>query len=269
MMSTKRAQGFVTVPVAVIATIVALAVPIYMIVSSDAQVKEAASRGNAELSIDVARVALSSWYERTIANDTAQVLVAPTFQQLGVDAKPTWRILVSEPITEDSLRFRRFVIVEEARPESSTAFTPSTGAFTSSVGNVYRQLDGKLIHTAALLATEERLKRLATLLQRRYSVMLTTDPLRDTTINHFRPRQGCSASANEIPCVDDYQAASTVGLQTILGLEPAGLVSGWGSPVEVSNGVDSNTVAPPYTMALRARTPWGTYVTAAAVQPLN
>ena len=72
-----------------------------------------------------------------------------------------------------------------------------------------------------------------------------------------------------MPCLPDYAAANALPFLTAtLDLGPADLQSPWGRayPIEISNGRDASAV-PPFSIALRIRTPWGTEVQARAVQP--
>lgn len=263
----KSQRGFVGLAIAAVLVVGVLAVPVYVLVRSDVKAREIVAESEADLS-HAAR-ALEAWYERVATRDTEATIEVPAIEALGVPAKANWRIEQSDVMSDGALRYRKFAIWEQQRPESAAVWNRSTAAFHSGVGNPHRMVDGRITHMRSLAQTEERLKTLASHLQRRYSAKLQLDPLRDATTNHFRPRVACNAQPDELPCINSYAPAANVGLAARLGVDAATLVSAWGTPIEVANLEDSATLAPPYTMALRTRTPWGSYITAVAVQPIN
>lgn len=68
-----------------------------------------------------------------------------------------------------------------------------------------------------------------------------------------------------MPCLDAYTAATTVDwLEAGVGAVQA--IDAWGGTLELSNLADASTEIPPYSMAIRARTPWGAVLHAQAVQ---
>lgn len=133
-----------------------------------------------------------------------------------------------------------------------------------------RVVDGHRLEQAALGVAREHLQRLAGVLEQWSRARLLADPLHRADRSLFRPQDpDCLAGLDELPCLPEY--APLAGLPFVarqLALDAAALRTPWGSccPVEASNGADASA-APPFTLALRIRTPWNLALTAFAVQP--
>ncbi len=119
--------------------------------------------------------------------------------------------------------------------------------------------------------TLSRMKVFAAQLERRFRAKFEADPGRTLTVNHFRALgPACTASLDDMPCIDVYSdVASAADFALLLSLDPSMLVSAWGARFTVSNLADSQTVSPPYSMAIRAALPWGGSLLVNAVQQLN
>ena len=131
-------------------------------------------------------------------------------------------------------------------------------------------VDGHGLERSAQAAARVQLREVAARLETWFHARVADDPLHRLDLNHFRPADaGCGEAGDELPCLADYTA---LGGQPVLirnlALSPEDLHSPWGDccPIEVSNGADANP-APPYSMALRIRTPWGVAIPMLAIQP--
>jgi len=130
-------------------------------------------------------------------------------------------------------------------------------------------VDGSALERAALVQARRQLRELATRLEVWFRARIALDPLHRRDRNYYRPADpACLALPGELPCLPDYTDISTLAfLPVALGLDAASLHTPWGPccPIEASNGVDAS-VDPPYSLALRIRTPWNTLLQARAVQ---
>lgn len=218
---------------------------------------------------------LESWYDRNAAtvdsSSTYAIAPAALWSQLGIDPKVNLRLGISDRQTGAQVAYRRFVIwLQRATPDTST-FTASTGAFTPAAGVPFRVIDGEKMQVLKLDQTLNGMKRFAFLLERRFQAKYEADPLRSLSVNHFRPVSGtCSTTLDDMPCINTYlNAPVAANFPLLVGVDPATLTTAWGAAFEVSNQEDSRTTTPPYTMAIRSTTPWGSTVLVNAVQPLN
>lgn len=135
-------------------------------------------------------------------------------------------------------------------------------------------VDGQLVQRVLHAQAQERLMRVAQKLQAYFKARMLQNPERNVAVNYFRnPRGGtaCPSTppAPELRCLDTYRplgAADPVAVHA--NLVAADLVSPWGEPLQASNLQDSETVRPPFSMALRVQVK-GTaeYLRAIALQP--
>jgi len=190
---------------------------------------------------------------------------------LNVQPKAGMRLAVSTRLTGNQVQYRRFVVwLQRANPDTS-AFDPATGTFTPGTGVPFRVIDGEPIQGKKYEITLQRMQMFASMLQKRFQTKFEADPLRTLTINHFRPISGtCTTTTDDIPCIDTYANVMTAASWTsLLSQDPAAWTSAWGQPFTVSNLQDSNTLNPPFTMAIRTALPWSGSVLVSAIQPLN
>lgn len=124
---------------------------------------------------------------------------------------------------------------------------------------------------------QARLNKVAYRAQAHFKARMLLDPERNVGVNYFRkPSGSCVASPADLDCLDTYTplASQTPGGWSVsptakaLQLTDEELVSPWGQPIEASNLLDSETTAPPFTMAFRVPKPAGGYLSAKAVQQL-
>ena len=132
------------------------------------------------------------------------------------------------------------------------------------------RVDGPALEQEAVMRAQRQLQHLASALELRFRARVVDDPLHRMDINHFRPLDpACVALMDELPCVPDYARADRFAFwQGQLDIAAGELQSPWGAtyPLEISNGRDAS-VAPPFSLALRVLTPWGTLLQVRAVEP--
>lgn len=134
------------------------------------------------------------------------------------------------------------------------------------------------IQRAAAKETTARLERVAMRAQSYFKARAMQDPEHNVSVNYFRTPYGECTEARgiDLGCIDTY--VPMVDLQSVrqrqlsqmaksLGLSDSDVLSAWGLPIELSNKQDSRIDDSPYSMAFRAQTPAGTYLTVRAVQP--
>ena len=219
----------------------------------------------------------------------------------GVPLQRGLRAALSQLLTTDGqMYFRRLVLyypseTDESNPPDLARFQ-STGVFASCVNPALAcaprlsvLYDSLEIHQQARLETERRLKRVALKAQAFFKARMLQDPEKNISVNYFRaPFGGClyasdlshptARSLSELECLDSFTPLATLSgvggweartnLAQVLGLAPEELVSGWGSPIEASNLLDSETAEPPFTMVFRAQPPMGPPMVVRAVQQI-
>jgi hypothetical protein len=266
----RRARGFIGFPVVMIIVIASLAYPLYVVHRHWGVAETTLAQEPQRL--DDARERLLSWYERQASSPAAVAdmrLPASPAPVLGLAERADWQFAMSDVLWDGALPYRRLVVWQALRPEPQSPFDRRTGTFTTHADNPFRVIDGRAVQMRAVARTEERLKALANALQRWAQAQFLLDPLRDLHWNHFRPRERCAPRGPELPCIDDFERIDRTSLPYLLGWDPGLLVTAWQTPIEVSNGRGARHQEPPYTIALRATTPWGTTIEAVAVQPIN
>lgn len=225
--------------------------------------------------LDDVAAKLAAWYARNAATidsaPTYNVVAATLWANLGIDPLPTLRVTVSDRLTGPTVRYRRFAIWLRRSATDSSAIDSATGVFTPGANVLYREISGEPIQAALLDDTLTRMKVFAGQLEKRFRAKFESDPFRSLSVNHFRPASGsCTAGLDDLPCIDAHTDVQTAAnFTTLLALDSSRLVSAWGQRFTVSNLADSQTAAPPFSMAIRSSLPWGGSVLVNAVQPLN
>lgn len=131
-------------------------------------------------------------------------------------------------------------------------------------------LDTRSLHAEAEAQARRTLNDLATAAQVFFHARMQSDPARDASLNHFRAPYGCGMrQPDEMPCVDTYTPLSDAAdAARVLNLNASGRLNPWGLPYELSNLEGSSTEVPPFSMAFRTRTPWGSAIEVKAVEAL-
>lgn len=204
-----------------------------------------------------ARERLSDWYRSHLAElDAPGSLPPDPLPALaGLPAAAGLRVSLGELAFEGDVAGR----VLRLQP----AVTPPGEAIAEVV------VDGRVIERAALAKARRQLQDLAARLEIWFRARVALDPLHRLDRNHYLPADpGCLALPDELPCLPDYaQLDGLAFLHRSLALDDASVRTPWGSccPIEASNGTDASTT-PPYSLALRIRTPWNAWLQVQAVQ---
>jgi hypothetical protein len=225
--------------------------------------------------LDTIAERLEQYYRQnaaTLDRDPVPVLDQTTLlAAIGVQGKPTLHIVASNRLVGSTVNYRRIAVwLHNATPDTST-MNVTTGAFTPGANVKFRVVDGQRIQGQLYEDTLNGMKSFAGLLERRFRAKFESDPFRTLSINHFRPVSGtCTATADDMPCIATFtNVATAANWAQLLSQDPATLTTAWGDPFSVSNQLDSQTTAPPFSMAIRAPLPWGGTVLVNAIQPLN
>lgn len=137
-------------------------------------------------------------------------------------------------------------------------------------GSAAVAVDGRALEREAMRSARAQLAGLARRFEAWYAARIAIDPLHRLDRDWYRPVDaGCLALAGELPCLSDWTAAGSVAsAAAALGVDAAAFATPWGDccPVELDNGLDQGA-GPPYTLALRVRTPWNQALLVQAVQP--
>jgi hypothetical protein len=268
-----KQQGFAILGLTVLVTTIALT---FVLAQSALSARSAANSEDAEHAryLLSAKEKIEAWYRRNVAEVDSVHGVANHFARLFAESGivPRWgvRYAVSEPIASGTLSYRTIAIWLPQSAADPSALDPATGRFVSGPRTKFQIVDGRAIEAEAFAATLAVMRGFARALEARFYAKRTSDSDRLIDANYFRPRDpACAAQADEIPCIAGYEKAAELNWRVILGLEPATLVSAWGSPILVSNTLDSQTSIPPFSMALQVATPWGATIRLAAVQPID
>jgi hypothetical protein len=214
---------------------------------------------------------MEQWYAANAATVDAAV-DAPDMQavlrQVGMVPRWNLQLRASERQTGNGIAFRVIALwLPRAGAPDTTTFDPVAGVLVAHPDTPNAQVNGLTIQSRARAASRDALQRLAQTLENRFKAKYLADPSRNVAINHFRTQSCASPLADELPCLDDYTVLDASLLRTI-GADARLARNSWNLAVELSNGADAQTAAPPYSIALRSTTPWGTRLSAAAIQPL-
>lgn len=158
----------------------------------------------------------------------------------------------------------------------TTSFNASTGVLTLDPAAYGVSYPGRDYAMRLAVSTVRQMDRIGGLLQGYFATVSERSPTADFSRNYFRARDCGSREFFEFACYDTYSAIDSVAatdgrISSLLGLDERQFVNVYGQPIEVSNLEDSNTSEggglPPYTMALRSRTPWGEFLKLTVAQP--
>lgn len=155
----------------------------------------------------------------------------------------------------------------QEHPDTST-FDIATGAFTADPAAAWKVYSGQYFQLANVARSVKDLDRVAVALQQYFQARSGLTPIASGRLNHFRASDCTHVVMGEVPCYDSYVDGAGSAIPALTGLRPSDLSTSMGTPIQLSNLADSSTSAPPYSMSLRASTPWGSSLQVNAVQPL-
>ena len=244
---------------------------VFVLSASSLQAQQASNRVDAERAayLEETGRAVRGWYIANLAAiDMSAAPPAEVAILTGAGITPRFglRIAASNRLVIGEIGFHSIAIWIPQRQPDPSAMDVATGVFTPDVRAAFRMISGAELQAEALARTLQTLRQVAGRLEN-YFVARTAINGGNVAINHFRPDSLCGGSEGELPCLDRYVAVGTLDWRRA-GVDGMVATDGWGNAIEISNLADSVTAAPPFSMALQARTPWGSVVQVRAVQRL-
>ena len=234
---------------------------------------EARQQLDREAQLALAGEVLSAWYRAHLAelDSPGSEPPDPAEALSGLGLARSVRVGVSALQSRGAVLGRILVAWMPATAAADERFDAASGVLLgSSAGTRAIRVDGPALEQEAVMRAQRQLQHLASALELRFRARVVDDPLHRMDINHFRPLDpACVALMDELPCVPDYARADRFAFwQGQLDIAAGELQSPWGAtyPLEISNGRDAS-VAPPFSLALRVLTPWGTLLQVRAVEP--
>ena len=78
------------------------------------------------------------------------------------------------------------------------------------------------------------------------------------SFENFLRSSDCSRTVSgHLPCLDTYTAITSTTIPTLLGLPDSDFLTPWGDVILISNLLDSSVSAMPYSLSIKASSPWG------------
>ena len=215
--------------------------------------------------------ALKNWYQQhaaAVEASTAPINIVTVLSTLGFPLK--WHVTgaSSHQLIQNNIAYHVFAVWIPGSAAASASMDLATGIFTPGSAKAYELVDGFTLESGLVLQTTRTLQKDANRLQEMFRADTLQDEQHQINWNHFRAQDCSQVESDEMPCLDTYVALNQARLHALAGLDPSDEWDAWGSFLQVSNLLDSNTHAPPYTMALESVTPWGAIIRIFAIQPL-
>lgn len=195
---------------------------------------------------------------------------------------------LSKVLTEGDFSYRVLVLYMPSESDSTNppnlaqfeltgVFQPCANAAAECAPRQFVVISSYDLQKEMTREAQARLNKVAYRAQAQFKARMLLDPERNVGVNYFRkPSGSCLGSPADLDCLDTYTplASQTPGGWSLtptakaLQLTDEELVSPWGHPIEASNLQDSESTAPPFTMAFRVPKPSGGFLSAKAVQQL-
>lgn len=267
-------QGFVVaLTLGVLAVLIGF---MYLAISTD--VSQQAKTRQEELQNDwlnEARTALNLWYERnknTIDADPNAITQATAFAGAGIVSAHGVQFQSTARLSDGAVQFHRIAIWLPQLGVTGTGFD-ANGVFQQGAkgGNPaqirYALIDGRLIELETLRATQDTMDKLGQRFESWFKLQSQQEPNQGVTVNYFRA-DSCAATppVNRLGCIDSYTQFTHNSLDDVrskLGINADDVRDDWGGIIEFTNS-QGLPAPPPFSIGLRASTPWGTPTTAQA-----
>lgn len=261
-------RGFVVaLTLAVLAFLIGF---MYLAISTD--VSQQAKTRQEELQNDwlnEARTALALWYERnkvTIDADANAITQAAAFSGAGIVTAHGVQFQSTARLSDGAVQFHRLAIWLPRSGVTGTGFD-ANGIFQQGTraGNPaeisFALIDGRTIELDALRATQQTMGKLVRRFESWFKMQAQQEPNQGVTVNYFHA-DSCVANPpeNRLGCIDTYTRFDHNSLDDVrakLGINPSDVRDDWGGIIEFTNQQGLPT-PPPFSVGLRANTPWGT-----------
>ncbi len=270
----RAAQGFVLVSAlsGVLMVVLILVAVWSQLAASHVEAQQDARRARL---VGQAQAALLVWLRTHLAAlDSIQPppggLPDPADAVRGLIDSDRLQIALSLPLTQGAVQCR-MVAVWWPGLQGDTRFDPVRGQFSQLATDTrYALIDGCSEERRAVAQAQASLRLLAATLERWFQARVQDDPLHRLDRDHFNtPAGDCQPVLADLPCLTGFTPLGSITLlQQVPGMTAGTALSPWGAdvPIEVSSP-PSSLQSPPFQWFLRVRTPWGSQLTAVAVQP--
>ena len=229
--------------------------------------------------LDRARKGIGDWYLANAAaidsgsdslNTTSMMSAMGIPAQFGVQISSTQRLGLpcDEPNSPVCVGYHDiYVWLPPASAADSTTLDATTGAFTADAHAQWVKISGESIEQQLIASSSETMSLLQTQLRSFFAASERSDADANPETNFFRDST-CSPTFNgSLPCIDTFADISTTAIPSDLGIDTTNESNAWGLPIQVTNQEYSSVSLPPYSMAIRSATPWGSYLQMAVVEP--
>ena len=186
---------------------------------------------------------------------------------------PRWNLQIavsSRQIDPSGVGYRNLYLwLPTAQPDPVT-FDAAADRFVAPADTLWRKVDGREIEQTAMRMAARRLTRVADQLSAMFAAKRALDPAQDNAINHFQAAPCTSSVPGQgLPCTNgQYVALAALGATSAAGIAATDLTDPWGGQIVASNTLDADVTEPPYSLVLRATTPWGGSVTYRVSEPI-
>lgn len=216
--------------------------------------------------------------------DEGEILALAGIERRGAF---NFRLGVTSTLSNGRVRWRDLYlwIPPDTRADQSV-FTPSSGLEPDTQALV-SVIEGRRIEEAKYSDAVAQLERAASAIRSMFRANQAQDPFKNTGVNYFAnypcgQRPNYLQNLNTISCsgtlAGSFSELRNLGVKVSTGLTDNDLTSPWNTALEASNvegsfsaGGKTYTInakgAPPYTIALRIRTPLGYPIVRMVVQP--
>lgn len=272
-------KGFFAVTVMVFLAILTLAVVSFSSVAVNKALLNTENRmaENARLALDE----IEDWYRRNHLDVAGSNTALSEDELLAIlhNPYPGLRMAMSDPIRQGtSCNNASFATAECVPTRLFAAWYPSTeptsaidirhgidyGAFGGNA--VWSVRDTRLWDIEQFARSEKQLDEVGNLLRSWMRSRQMADKKTMFSVNWWRdPSCSPQRSAVFLPCVNLYNELRSTPVPEFIGVASADTRTPYGW-IEFSNQEDAN-LTPPYSIALRLRTPWGQYIQKRVAQP--
>lgn len=213
------------------------------------------------------------WYQRValsmeVSGDTlteSELLqkIAPN-QKYGIRAQLSSRLglpCASDAAFGTCAPYRVIVVwLPPISATDATSFNASTGSFvpdpvvlSAGTSRIFNTL---LYQQGLMVQINERLKVTASRIQNYARAQQNITGL--ASFENFLRSSDCSRTVSgHLPCLDTYTAITSTTIPTLLGLPDSDFLTPWGDVILISNLLDSSVSAMPYSLSIKASSPWG------------
>lgn len=216
----------------------------------------------------------NAWVIDSNANAIDPVVIA---QRAGIQLKYGAQLVSSQRLVKNDIGYHIFAFWIPQEGLTGTAFDATTGEFTegtyaagSSQRLRYTIVNGATIESELIQSTLGLMETSGTAMEAWFAGrQFQASSLEGSSgpINWFRS-PSCTSDSRFITCTSNYEDA-TIVLSGYGILDSTSLRSAWGRNLLITNDPAIVLNVRPFTMSLRAETPWGRTIDVLIIQPNN